>query len=205
MNHLHCSQDISDQIWLARNKDLSEKILNISYLLRMPSIFLVQWILSWPRTVLTGSHILKGRKLKRERLLIVSDLSLSNRVTSLHSGDSSLKVVFLNPDFTLHKGLFLYAVQPFWTSNFSALPAPGCSCWSLFWTPQEAERGYLRTCIDGRFSQESSGLCPFVVTYKLSSEEVRILISNRGSKLCNSSVKPANYIKTHIFSRVLGL
>lgn len=56
---------------------------------------------------------MKDEKLKRERLLVVSDLYLSNRVTSFHPGALPKKVVFLNQDFTIHKGLFLHVIQPF--------------------------------------------------------------------------------------------
>lgn len=59
----------------------------------------VPWMFNWPRTVLAGSHILKDKKLKRERSLIVSDLYLSNRVISSHPGAFPKKGGFSEPRF----------------------------------------------------------------------------------------------------------
>lgn len=54
-------------------------------------------------TILTESHTLKDKKIKKERVHTVPDLW----VTSLYLKGPSKKVVFLNQDFTIHKGLFV--------------------------------------------------------------------------------------------------
>lgn len=141
MNTLCCSQRIGDQIQWTRNREsTSKKILRTSYLLRMPSTFLFnEYSVAW--IVLAGSHILKDKKLKREKLFKVLYLSLSNRVISFHPAGATKKLLFLNQDFTIHKSLFLHVIQPFWISNFYALPTSYCSSWTLLSIPQEAKGG----------------------------------------------------------------
>lgn len=83
----------------------------------------VQWIIQLAKNGFSRIMHFERQETKK-RLFIVPDLSLSNRVTSLHPGGSSKKVVFLNQDFTIHKGSFLYVIQPLSTSNFYALQPP---------------------------------------------------------------------------------
>lgn len=113
--HLQWIPFTAFKIWMVESNQLeTEKqhltnIHTIACLPSTPSVLYCQWIFSCHWLFYTGAHIFKDRTLKRERLHEVPDLSLSNKVNSLHPGDSSKKVAFPNQDFTIQEA---YAYVP---------------------------------------------------------------------------------------------
>lgn len=168
--HLQWIPFTAFKIWVVGSNQLEtekQQLINIhtiACLPNTPSVLSSQWILSCHWLFYTGAHILKDRKLKRKRLPKFPDLSLSNKVNSLHPGDSSKTVAFLN-QVTIQKAYAYMTCNVFEFLISMPLQPPT--------VPVELCYGYsrkqvgggecLRICRDGQFSQGISLLCHYVL------------------------------------------